>query len=44
MINKLPRCPTTSQIVYFANNKQVFTTMFCFAHAKHLIKLKLYNN
>ena len=45
MINKLPRCPTTSQIVYFANNKQVFTAMFCFTHARHhLIKLKLYNN
>ena len=45
MVNNLPRSPTTSQIFYFANNKQVFTAVFCFTHAEyHLIKLKLYNN
>ena len=49
MINKLGRCPTRSENVYFANNEQasiaVFTDVFCFMHAKHyLIKLKLYND
>ena len=44
MINKLGRCPTRSENVYFANNEQasiaVFTAVFCFAHAEHdLIKL-----
>ena len=45
--NELERCPTRSDIVYFANNEQpslvVFTAVFCFTHAKHnLIKLELY--
>ena len=49
MINELRRCPRRSENVYFANNEEVsilvFTTAFCFTHAKHnLIKLKLYNN
>ena len=44
IINKIGRCPTRSDNVYFANNEQVslavFTAAFCFAHAKHnLIKL-----
>ena len=37
-------CPTSSDNLYFANNKQAslaLTPAFCFAHAKHnLIKLK----
>ena len=48
IINKLGRCPTRSDNVYFANNElslAVFTAVFCFTHAEHnLIKLKLYNN
>ena len=49
IINKLGRCPTRSDNVYFANNEQespaIFTAAFCFTHAEHnLIKLKLYNN
>ena len=49
MINELGRCPTRSENVYFANNEQtsiaVFTAVFCFTHAQHLlIKFKLYNN
>ena len=45
MINKLERCPTRSDNVYFVNNKEAslaFTAAFCFAHAEHnLIKLRL---
>ena len=46
IINELRHCPTRSDNVYFANNKQawlaVFTVMFCFTHAEHnLIKRKL---
>ena len=45
MINEVARSPTRSENVYFANNEQVFTAVFCFTHAEHhLIKLKLYNN
>ena len=48
MINKVGRCPTRSDNVYFANNEQAslaFTAAICFAHAEHnLIKLKLYIN
>ena len=49
IINKLGRCPTRSDNVYFANNKQashaVFTAVFYFTHAEHnLIELKLYDN
>ena len=49
MINELTRFPTRSDIAYFANNEQasiaVFTAVFCFTHAEHLlIKLKPYNN
>ena len=45
MINKLGRCPTRSDNVYFANNEQAsltfFTAVFCFTHAEHnLIKRK----
>ena len=47
--NKLGSCPTRSDNVYFAKNKQaslaLFAAAFCFAYAKHnWIKLKLYNN
>ena len=43
MINKLGRCPTRPDNVYFANNEQaslaVFIVVFCFTHTKHnLIK------
>ena len=49
IINKLGRCPTRSENVYFANNEQaslaVFNAGFCFEHVKYnLIKLKLLNN
>ena len=48
MINELAGSPTRPENVYFANNKQasiaVFTAVFCFKDAEHLIKLKLYNN
>ena len=49
MINELAGSPTRSENVYFSNNKQssiaVFTAVFCFTHAVHLlIKLKLYND
>ena len=49
IINKLGRCMTRSDNVYFANNEQasltVFTDVFCFTLTEHnLIKLKLYNN
>ena len=48
MINKVGRCPTRSDNVYFANNEQAllaFTAAICFVHAEHnLIKLKLYIN
>ena len=45
MINEVARSPTRSENVYFANNEQVFTAVFCFTHAEHhFIKLKLYNN
>ena len=45
IINELALSPTGSENFYFANNKQVFTAVFCFTHAEyHLIKLKLYNN
>ena len=49
MINELAGSPTRSENVYFANNEQasiaVFTAVFCFTHAEHLlIKLKPYNN
>ena len=43
VINELARSPTRSENVYFANNEQVFTTVFTNAE-RHLIKLKLYNN
>ena len=33
MINELARSPTRSKNVYFANNEQVFATVFCFTHA-----------
>ena len=43
MINKVGRCLTRSDSVYFANNEQAslaFTAAICFAHAEHdLIKL-----
>ena len=47
IINKLGRCPTRSDNVYFANDEQaslpVFTVPFCFTHSEHnLIKLKLH--
>ena len=35
IINELARSPTRSENVYFANNKQVFTAVFCFKHAEH---------
>ena len=39
IINKLGRCPTRSDNLCFANNKQaslaVFTVVFCFTHAEH---------
>ena len=48
MINKLGRCSTGLNYVYFTNNKHAspeFTDAFCFAHVEHnLIKFKLYNN
>ena len=48
MINKVGRCPTRSDNVYFAINEQAslaFTAAICFAHTEHnLIKLKLYIN
>ena len=49
LINKLGRCLTRLDNVYFANNEQaslaVFTAEFCFTHAENnLIQLKLYNN
>ena len=48
MINGVARFPTRSDNIYFANNEQalivVFTAVFCFTHAEHLIKFKLYNN
>ena len=49
MINELAGSPTRLENVYFANNEQtsiaVFTAVFCFTHAQHLlIKFKLYNN
>ena len=49
MINEFGHCPTRSENIYFANNKQawiaVFTAAFCFTHVEHnLTKLKLYNN
>ena len=49
MINELAGSPTRSENVYFANTEQaliaVFTAVFCFTHAEHLlIKFKLYNN
>ena len=48
IINELERCPTISNIVYFASNEQAspaFTAVFCFAHVEHnLIKLKVYIN
>ena len=49
MINELAGSSTRSENVYFANNEQasigVFTAVFCFTHAEHLlIKFKLYNN
>ena len=48
MINKLGRCLTRSDNVYFVINEQAsleFTAAFCFTRAKHnLIKLKLDNN
>ena len=49
LLNKLGRCPTRSDNVYFPNNEQAslaaFTAVFCFTHAEdNLIKLKLYNN
>ena len=48
MINKVGRCPTRSDNVYFANNESAslaFTAAICFAHAEHnSIKLKLYIN
>ena len=44
-INELTRSPTRSENVYFANNEQTFTGVFCLTHAEHhLFKLKLYNN
>ena len=46
--DKLIRCPTRSDNLYFPKNEQAllaFTTAFCFANAEHnLIKFKLYNN
>ena len=38
MINKVRRCSTRSDNVYFANNEQAslaFTATICFAHAEH---------
>ena len=41
IINEIARSPARSENVYFANNEQVFTAVFCFTHAEHhLIKLK----
>ena len=42
MINELAHSPTTTENIYFANNEQAFTVVFCFTYAKHhLIKLRL---
>ena len=44
MINKVGRCPTSSNNVYFANNKQAslaFTAAICFAHAEHNLNYTL---
>ena len=39
IIKGFKRCPTRSDNIYFANNKQasltVFTAVFCFVHAEH---------
>ena len=35
-INELARSPARSENVYFANNEQVFTAVFCFTHAQHI--------
>ena len=47
MINKVGRCPTRSDNVYFANNEQAslaFNDAICFVHAEHnLIKLIKFN-
>ena len=34
-INELARSPARSENVYFANNEQVFTAVFCCTHAEH---------
>ena len=49
IIYELGRCPTRSDNIKFAHNKQtslaVFTAAFCFGYAEHdLIKLILYKN